>query len=81
MGSYIFQRLGSVTFKLFAAIDLYSVNCGRVAANRSAGCPAEFENIVSKSGPVKTGPTVLVATALYVNVYATMHVMWAIVMS
>ena len=44
-----------------------------MAANRSAGCAAEFENIgrnvavVSKSGPVETGPTILVATALYVD--------------
>ena len=52
-------------FKLFAAIDLYSVNCGHV--NRPARRAAEFENIMavaSKSGPVETRPTVLVATAL-----------------
>jgi len=62
-------------FKLFAAIDLYSVNFGHMAANRSAGCAAEFENIgrnvvvnvVLRSGPVETGPTTLVATAL--NLY------------
>jgi len=49
MGSrrtFVLQRLGSVAFKLlFAAIDLYSVNCGHVAANWSAGCAAEFKNI------------------------------------
>ena len=44
-GTFVLRRLGSVAFKLFAAIDLYSVNSGRVAANRSAGCAAEFKNI------------------------------------
>jgi len=69
-GTFVLQRIQSVAFKLFAAIDLHSVNCGRVAANWSAGHATEFENIgrnvvvVSKSGPVETGPTVLVATAL-----------------
>ena len=66
-GTFVLQRLGSVAFKLFAAIDLelYSVNCGRDAANRSAGHAVEFENtgrnvvVVSKSGLVETGPTVL----------------------
>ena len=48
-----------------------SVKCGHVAANRSAGCAAEFVNIgrnvvvALKSGPVETGPTILVATALH----------------
>ena len=51
-------------------IDLYSVNCGHEALYWSAGYAAEFKNIgrnvvvVSKSGAVDTGPTVLVATAL-----------------
>jgi len=42
-----------------------------MAANRSAGCAANFVNIgrnvvvALKSGPVETGPTILVATALY----------------
>ena len=64
------RRLGSVAFKLFATIDLYSVKSDHVAANWSAGHAAEFNNIgrnvvvVSKSGLVETGPTVLVATAL-----------------
>jgi len=44
-GTFVLRRLGSVAFKLFAAIDLYSVNSGRVAANWSAGCATEFENI------------------------------------
>ena len=44
-----------------------------MAANQSAGRAAEFVNIgrnvvvASKSGPVETGPTVLVAVALYVS--------------
>ena len=69
-GTFVLRRLGSVAFKLFAAIDLYLVNCGRMAAKRSAERTAEFENIgrnvvvVSKSGPVETGPTVPVAMAL-----------------
>ena len=69
-GTFVLWRLGSVAFKLFAAIDHYSVNCGHVAANRSAGRAADFENIgrnvvvALKSGPVETGPTVLVAMAL-----------------
>ena len=72
MGShstFVLWRLGSVAFKL-SAIDHYSVNCGHVAANQSARCAAEFENIgrnvavALKSGPVETGPTVLVAMAL-----------------
>jgi len=56
--------------KLFAAIDLYSVTCGHMALYRSAQHAVEFENIdrnvvaASKSGPVETGPTVLLATAL-----------------
>ena len=72
-GTFVLRRLGSVAFKLFAAIDLYSVNLSCTAANQSAGCAAEFENIdrnvvvVSKSGPIETGPTILVATAL--NLY------------
>jgi len=54
-GTFMLQRLGSVAFKLFAAIDLYSV---------------EFENIgrnvvVSKSGLVETGPTALVAMVMH----------------
>ena len=70
-GTFVLQRLGSVAFKLSAAIDLYSVNCGRVAVNRSAGHAVEFENIgrnvivVSKSGLVETGPTALVAMAMH----------------
>ena len=42
-----------------------------MAASRSAGCAAEFVNIgryvvvSSKSVPVETGPTILVATALF----------------
>jgi len=44
-----------------------------MAASRSAGCAAEFVNIgryvvvASKSGPVETGPTILVATALIMS--------------
>jgi len=47
-----------------------SVNCGPVAANRSAGHAAEFVNIgrnvvvASKSGRVETRPTQPVTTAL-----------------
>ena len=47
-----------------------SVNCGHVAASRSAGCTAEFVNIgrsmvvASKSGRVETRPTRPVTTAL-----------------
>ena len=71
-GTFVLRRLGSVAFKLFAAIGLYSVNCGRVAANRSAGRAAEFENIGSyclqKWSAVETGPTEPVATALPVTV-------------
>ena len=58
-------------YKLFAAIDLLPVNCGHVSANQSAWCAAKFVNIgryvvvASKSGPVETGPTILVATALF----------------
>ena len=69
-GTFVLQRLGSDNFKLFAVINLYSVNCGRVAVNRSAGHAIEFKNIgrnvvvVSKSCLVETGPTVLVATVL-----------------
>jgi len=68
-GTFVLRRLGSVAFKLFAAIDLYSVNYGRMAAKRSAERTAEFENIgrnvvVSKSDPVETGPTIPVAMAL-----------------
>ena len=72
-GTFVLLRLGSITFKLFAAIDLYSVNCGHMALYRSAGCTAEFKNIgrnvvvASKSGPVETGPTIPVATALNVE--------------
>jgi len=70
MGShdtFALWRLGSVAFKLSISS---SVNCGHVAANRSAGRTAEFVNIgrnvvvALKSGPVETGPTVPVATAL-----------------
>jgi len=73
-GPFVLQRLGSVAFKLhvFAAINLYSVNCGRVAANWSAGRTAEFERnvaVVSKSGPVETRQTLLVATALICSEY------------
>ena len=69
-GTFMLQRLGSVAFKLFAAIDLYSVNCGCVAVNRSAGHAVEFKNIgrnvvVSKSGLVETGPTALVAMVMH----------------
>jgi len=73
-GSFVFRRLGSVVFKLFAAIDLYSVNCGRIAAKRSAGCTAKFMNIgrnvvvVLKSGPVETGPTVLLHCGCYCTI-------------
>ena len=73
-GTFMLCRLGSIAFKLFAAIDLYSVNCGHMAANWSAGHAAEFKNIgrnvvvVSKSGLVETGPTVLVATALIFHI-------------
>ena len=45
--------------------SFWQVSC--TTRSRSAGCTAEFENIVvvaSKNGPVETGPTVLVATAL-----------------
>ena len=69
-GAFVLRRLGSDAFKLFAAIDLYSVNCDCVAANQPAGRTAKFENIgrnvvvVSKSGLVETRPTILVATAL-----------------
>jgi len=74
--TFVLWKLGSIAFKLFAAIDLYSVNCGHVAANRSARhvYAAEFENIgrnvvvASKSGLVETRPNVLVATALRVQV-------------
>ena len=47
-----------------------SINFGYVAANWSAGRAAEFVNIgrnvvvALKSGPVETGPTILVAMAL-----------------
>jgi len=47
-GTFVLQRLGSVAFKLFAAIDFYSVNC----------------QLVSKSDLIETGPTVPVAMAL-----------------
>ena len=69
-----FEDLGSVAFKLFAAIDLYSVNCGRMAAKRSAKRTAEFKSIgrnvvvVSKSGPVETGPTVLLHCGCYCTI-------------
>ena len=62
--------VGSITFKLFVAINLYFVNCGHVASNWSARCATKFKNIgrnvvvASKSGPVETGSTVLVAMAL-----------------
>ena len=42
-----------------------------MAANRSAGRAAEFENIgrnvvvASERGPIETGPTILVAMALH----------------
>jgi len=45
MGScdtFMLWRLGSIAFKLFEAIDLYSVNCGHVTANWSAGCTADL---------------------------------------
>ena len=64
---------GSIAFKVFAAINLYSVNCGHMALYQSAWCTAEFEDIsrnvvvATKSGPVETGPTVPVATALNVE--------------
>ena len=70
MGShdtFALRRLGSVAFKLSMSS---SVNCGCMAANQSAGHTAEFMSIgrnvvvASKSGPVETRPTVLVATAL-----------------
>jgi len=48
-GTFELRRLGSVAFKLFAAIDLHSVN---------------RQLLVSKSGLVETGPAVPVATAL-----------------
>ena len=72
-GTFVLGRLGSVAFKLFAAIDLFSVNCGHVAANWSARHATEFKNVgrnvvvVLKSGLVETGPTILVATALTYN--------------
>ena len=40
--------IGSVAFKLFAAIDLYSVNCVHVALYWSAVCAAEFVNCIGK---------------------------------
>jgi len=48
------------------AINLCYVNCGHVAANWSASRTAVGRNVVvaSKSGPVETRPTILVATAL-----------------
>ena len=70
VGSHGTFVIGSLAFKLFAAIDLYSVNCGHVALYQSAGRVVKFVNIgrnlvvASKSGPVETVPTVLVATAL-----------------
>ena len=69
-GTFVLWRLGSIAFKLFAAIDLYSVNCGHVALYQSARRITEFENIgrnvvvASERGLVETGPTILVATAL-----------------
>ena len=49
-----------------------SVKCGHMAVNWSAGCTTNFVNIgknvivASKSGPVETVPTVLVAMALHI---------------
>jgi len=42
VGSHGTFVIGSLAFKLFAAIDLYSVNCGQVALYRSAGRVVEF---------------------------------------
>ena len=69
-GTFVLSRLKSAAFKLFAAINLYSVNYGHMALYRSARRSAKFKNtgrnmvVASKSGPVETRPTVLVATAL-----------------
>ena len=66
---------GLVAFKLFAAIDLYSINYRQMAANRSAGHAAKFENIgrnvvvASKRGLIETGATVLVAMALHAEYF------------
>ena len=71
VGSHGTFVIGSLAFKLFAAVDLYSVNCGQVALYRSAGRVVEFVNVgrnlvvATKSGPVETVPIVPVATALY----------------
>ena len=56
---------GPVAFKLFAAIDLYSINYQHMAANWSAGRAAEFEAVASKRGLVETKPTVLVTMVLH----------------
>ena len=64
-GTFMFWRLGSVAFKLFAAIDLYSVNCGHVAAKRSAGHAAKLlAEMWLLPWNVIWLPTILVATAL-----------------
>ena len=73
MGScstFVLWRLKSIAFKLFAAIDLHSVNCGHVALYRSARVRRSIREIgrnvvvASKSGPVETRPTGLVAASL-----------------
>ena len=72
---FLVIRMGSLgTFKLFAAVDLYSVlacqlwSCGCQPVCRVRRRIWDYwQNVVvaSKSGPVETGPTVLMATALY----------------
>ena len=80
------RRRGSIVVKLFAAIDLYSVNWGRMVAKRSAKCTAEIKSIgrnvvvVSKSGPVETGPTVLLHCGCYCTIAVraiTMPAWWS----
>ena len=44
-GTFVLLRLESIAFKLFAAIDLHSFDCGHVALYHSAGRAAQFENI------------------------------------
>ena len=70
-GTFVLQRLGALLSNYLKPSTFSSVNCGHVAASRSAGHATEFVNIgrtvvvASKSGPVETGPTALVATALH----------------
>ena len=71
MGSrstFVLWRLGSLAFKQFVAIDLYSVNCAHVALYTGLpGAPPNYVVVALKSGPVETVPTVPVATALQYN--------------